>query len=81
MHCVPIRLLLQVGVDTDPEYIAEMEPVENRSIKIKFNADTGATMYVAAFFSLLLAHHIIVVSKNGFEGFKKTTRETGKRKE
>ena len=36
----------QVGVDADPEYIAAMEPVENRSIKIKFNADTGATMYV-----------------------------------
>lgn len=33
-----------VMTDIDPEYVASMKPVEDRVIKINFNADTGATM-------------------------------------
>jgi len=44
LFCQATGFAGEVGVDTDPEYIAQMEAVNDRPIKIKFNADTGATM-------------------------------------
>lgn len=44
MFCQASGFAGTVGVDIDPEKVATMETVEDRVLKIKFNADTGATM-------------------------------------
>lgn len=44
MFCQASGFAGTVGVDIDPEKIANMTTVEDRVLRIKFNADTGATM-------------------------------------
>lgn len=56
LFCQATGFAGEVGVDTDPEYIAQMEAVNDRPIKIKFNADTGATMYVVKLYCTALLH-------------------------